>query len=94
MIIPPTIRNTSNEMPKMLKTLSPISAEAARITRMVSATLGCPPSLRQRQLWRQRQKDRAAHHRVDDGQNGHDGLHHMVKVHVEIRLKIKRHACP
>src|SRR5262252_3466303 len=39
MIIPPTIRNTSNEMPKMLKTLIPISADATRMMRMLSATL-------------------------------------------------------
>src|SRR5262249_15304389 len=39
MIVPPTIRKASIEMLKMLKTLSPISAEATRIMRMLSVTL-------------------------------------------------------
>ena len=39
MIMPPTIRNASNEMLKMLRTLSPISAEIIRITRMLNDTL-------------------------------------------------------
>ena len=32
------------------------------------------------------QEDRAAHHRIDDGQDGHDCLHHLVKagVHCEV----------
>jgi hypothetical protein len=39
MIIPPTMRSTSNEMSKMAKTFSPASADASRIIRILSATL-------------------------------------------------------
>jgi hypothetical protein len=38
-IIPPTIRTTSKEIPKMLNALSPMSAEAIKTMRMESATL-------------------------------------------------------
>ena len=39
MIIPETTLNTSSEMPKMLKTLSPTSAEPINMIRMLRATL-------------------------------------------------------
>jgi hypothetical protein len=39
-------------------------------------------------FWSERQKDRAAHDRVDDGQNGHNRLHHLVKVDTRICLNV------
>src|SRR5215475_13238717 len=74
MISRPTIRNTSHEMPKMAKSLSPIRADATRIIRLwrlhaVSAMARVLASALKR-LNRRR--------RGDDGQHGHDCLHCMV----------------
>src|SRR5271166_5094906 len=88
MIIPPTIRNTSNEMPKMLKTLSPISAEVTRITRMVSATLAASHRLCANASFGVSVKKIEPH---TTGQNGHDCLHHVVKARIEMRSKVERH---
>jgi len=53
---------------------------------------GGSPSLRRLKLWRQRQEDRTAHHRIDDGQNGYDCLQYLLQARVEIRLQVDRHS--
>ena len=91
MIIPPTTLNTSSEMPKMLKTLSPTSAEPISMTRMLRATL---TAARCRsgavKVGRQVQKQRAANHGIDDRQDGNDRLQNLVKVCHEIGLTNSR----
>jgi hypothetical protein len=81
MIVPPTTRKTSKDMPKMLSTLRPTSAEAIKMTRMLKrGPDGGSLLLRWGQRRRQCQEYRATHYWIDDGQNSHYSLQHLVKA--------------
>jgi hypothetical protein len=80
MIIPPTTRNIQRNA-KDVQNFEPDKRGGHQNNENVECCLdGGPLSLCQCLLCCQRQKDRTAHHRINDGQNGYNGLHYMVKV--------------